>query len=56
MTLELVWPYVKSQSTPSVEGYIVWVREQKDPLYQFKYEQVKTLIISVANLLQLYLY
>jgi hypothetical protein len=40
MSLELVWPYVKSQPNPSVEGYLVWAKMQQDPLYQIKYEQV----------------
>ena len=41
MSLELLWPYVKNHANPTVEGYLSWVKEQKDPFYQFKYEQVK---------------
>ena len=41
MAMELMWPYVKSHSNPSVEGYLAWVKEQKDPLYLTKFEQVK---------------
>ena len=40
MSLELMWPYVKNHSNPSVEGYIVWAKGQQDPIYQIKYEQV----------------
>jgi hypothetical protein len=47
MSLELVWPYVKSQPNPSVEGYLVWAKEQQDPLYQIKYEQVNKLVIII---------
>jgi len=41
MSLELMWPYVKSQPNPSVDGYLAWVQEQQDPLYRIKYEQVR---------------
>ena len=33
-------PYVKSPSDLSVGGYITWAKQQRDPLYQIKYEQV----------------
>ncbi|RIB10196.1 hypothetical protein C2G38_2206781 [Gigaspora rosea] len=39
MAMELLWPYVKSHSTPSVEEYLAWVKEQQDSLYLIKYEQ-----------------
>jgi len=38
--MKLVWPYVKSHSDLSVEGYLVWAKEQQDSIYQIKYEQV----------------
>lgn len=38
---ELMWPYVKDHANPTVEGYLSWAKEQKDQLYQIKYEQVK---------------
>ena len=41
MAIELMWPYVKNHSNLSVEGYLAWVKEQKDPLYQIKFEQVE---------------
>jgi hypothetical protein len=44
MAMELMWPYVKSHSNPSVEGYLAWIKEQKDPLYLTKFEQVNYLI------------
>jgi len=40
MAMELVWPYVATVSNPSVEGYLDWIRDQKDELYKLKYEQV----------------
>ena len=40
MAMELIWPYVKNYTNPSVEGYLAWVKEQKNPLYQIKFEQV----------------
>jgi hypothetical protein len=55
MAMELIWPYVKSHSDPSVEGYIAWVKQQCDALYQIKYEQViintfqKPIINNVFN-------
>ena len=45
MSLELIWPYIKNHDNPTVEGYLAWAKQQKDPLYQFKYEQVKNLFI-----------
>ncbi|KAF0467586.1 hypothetical protein F8M41_025984 [Gigaspora margarita] len=39
MAMELLWPYVKDHLEPSVEEYLVWVKEQQDSLYQIKYEQ-----------------
>src|SRR2546423_331993 len=39
LSMELVWPYVKSHSDLSVEGYLVWAKEQQDSIYQIKYEQ-----------------
>ena len=33
-------PYVKSHSDLSVGGYITWAKQQRDSLYQIKYEQV----------------
>jgi hypothetical protein len=41
MSSELMWPYIKSHANPTVEGYLAWAKEQKDQLYQIKYEQVK---------------
>jgi len=38
--MELMWPYVKSHSNPSVEGYLAWVEEQTDSIYRIKFEQV----------------
>ncbi|RIB02044.1 hypothetical protein C2G38_2292881 [Gigaspora rosea] len=39
MAMELMWPYVKYSSNPSVEEYLVWVKGQTDPRYQIKFEQ-----------------
>ncbi|KAF0547920.1 hypothetical protein F8M41_000269 [Gigaspora margarita] len=47
MAMELLWPYVKSHSNPSVEEYLVWAKEQQSPLYQIKYEQV--IVIAVLR-------
>ena len=52
MSSEIIWPYVKKHANPTVEGYLAWAKEQKDQLYQIKYEQVKKKIISFI-LLQL---
>jgi hypothetical protein len=52
MSLELMWPYVKSQSNPTVDGYISWVKEQQDPIYQIKYEQVKILYYKFNIIIQ----
>ena len=41
MSSELMWPYIKTHANPTVEGYLAWAKEQKDQLYQIKYEQVK---------------
>ena len=38
MAMELVWPYVKTNSSLSVIGYLTWAKEQSDPLYQIKFE------------------
>ena len=54
MSSELMWPYIKTHADPTVEGYLAWAKEQKDQLYQIKYEQVKKKIISFI-LLQLYI-
>ncbi|RIB20099.1 hypothetical protein C2G38_2180125 [Gigaspora rosea] len=40
MSMELIWPYVKSHPIPSVEGYLSWVKEQENSLYQIKFEQI----------------
>ncbi|RHZ72117.1 hypothetical protein Glove_246g10 [Diversispora epigaea] len=37
--MELIWPYVKSHSDLSVRGYLTWVKDQQDSLYQIKFEQ-----------------
>jgi hypothetical protein len=50
MAMELIWPYVKSHSDLSVEGYLVWVREQQDSLYQIKFEQVLVLSITFLQI------
>ena len=34
--MELIWPYVKSHTDPSVEGYLSWAKNQQDPLYKIK--------------------
>jgi hypothetical protein len=39
--------YVESQPNPTVDGYISWVKEQQDPIYQIKYEQVKKYFIVI---------
>jgi len=49
MSLELMWPYVNNNSNPSVEGFITWAKEQQDPIYKMKYEQVKKLFIINYN-------
>src|SRR3989337_1243554 len=49
MALELMWPYVKSHANPSVEGYLAWVKEQQDPLYQLKYEQTFVYLQAIIN-------
>jgi hypothetical protein len=54
MSAELMWPYIKTHANPTVEGYLAWAKEQKDQLYQIKYEQVKKKMISFI-LLQLYI-
>lgn len=41
MSSELMWPYVKSTSNPTVDGYLAWAKRQHDPLYQVKYVQVR---------------
>ena len=45
MARELVWPYVISDSNPTVSGYLEWAKNQTDELYKLKYEQVYSLII-----------
>ncbi len=40
MTMELVWPYIVSDSNLTVDGYLSWAKNQKDELYKLKYEQV----------------
>lgn len=49
IAMELMWPYVKSHSNPSVEGYLAWVKEQQDPLYQIKYEQTFVYLQAIIN-------
>jgi hypothetical protein len=51
MALELLWPYVKNQSNPSVEDYLLWIKEQNDPIYQIKYEQVYFYFIKLFLLI-----
>jgi hypothetical protein len=41
ISMELVWPYVATESNPSVNGYLNWVKNCNDELYKLKYEQVK---------------
>ena len=48
--MELLWPYVKSNSDLSVEGYLIWVKKQEDSLYQIKYEQVIDFIFFIKLL------
>ena len=40
MAIELVWPYVASDPSSTVTGYLNWVKNQQDELYKLKYEQV----------------
>jgi hypothetical protein len=47
MAMELLWPYVKNDSEPSVEGYLAWAKKQQDSLYQIKYEQVCCLLFYI---------
>ena len=47
--MELMWPYVKSYSNTLVEGYLAWVKEQQDPLYQIKYEQIFVYLQTIIN-------
>src|SRR3989337_1513317 len=49
IAMELMWPYVKSHSNPSVEGYLAWVKEQQDSLYQLKYEQTFVYLQAIIN-------
>ncbi|RIB19714.1 hypothetical protein C2G38_2181071 [Gigaspora rosea] len=49
MAMELLWPYVKNHSTPSVEGYLAWVKEQQDSLYMIKYEQMFLYLQAIIN-------
>ncbi|RHZ53880.1 hypothetical protein Glove_433g6 [Diversispora epigaea] len=49
MSLELLWPYVRNYSNPSVEGYLLWVKEQNDPIYQIKYEQIFYYLQAIIN-------
>ena len=46
--MELIWPYVKSHTDPSVEGYLSWAKNQQGPLYKIKYEQVQFIILKLA--------
>ncbi|RHZ65134.1 hypothetical protein Glove_319g192 [Diversispora epigaea] len=49
MSLELLWPYVRNYSNPSVEGYLLWVKEQNNPIYQIKYEQIFYYLQAIIN-------
>lgn len=40
MAIELIWPYVNAASNPTVDGYVNWVKNQKNDLYNLKFEQV----------------
>ncbi|RHZ86518.1 hypothetical protein Glove_50g130 [Diversispora epigaea] len=37
------------KKSPSVEGYLVWVNEQQDPLYRTKYEQTFVYLQAIIN-------
>ncbi|KAF0539678.1 hypothetical protein F8M41_006937 [Gigaspora margarita] len=47
--MELLWPYVKSHSNPSVEEYLVWAKEQQSSLYQIKYKQIFVYLQAIVN-------
>ncbi|KAF0545762.1 hypothetical protein F8M41_001936 [Gigaspora margarita] len=47
--MELLWPYVKNYSNPSVEGYLAWVKEQQDSIYQIKFEQTFIYLQAIIN-------
>ncbi|KAF0462463.1 hypothetical protein F8M41_000294 [Gigaspora margarita] len=40
MAMGLIWTYVKNCPNPLVEDYLAWVKRQKDPFYQIKFEQI----------------
>ena len=49
MAMELMWPYVKTYPDASVKGYLAWAKEQQDPLYQIKYEQIFIYLQAIIN-------
>ncbi|RHZ81235.1 hypothetical protein Glove_122g87 [Diversispora epigaea] len=49
MSLELLWPYVRNYSNPSVERYLLWVKEQNNPIYQIKYKQIFYYLQAIIN-------
>ncbi|CAG8608328.1 9857_t:CDS:2 [Diversispora eburnea] len=49
IAMELMWPYIKTHSDPSIEGYIAWAKEQQDLLYQIKYEQTFVYLQAIIN-------
>ena len=51
MAMELVWPYVASDPSPTVTGYLNWVKNQQNELYKLKYEQVLVIYnLIIANI------
>ena len=49
MASELMWPYVISEESPSVEGYLNRVQNQTDPMFRLKYEQVFFYLQAIIN-------
>ncbi|RHZ86479.1 hypothetical protein Glove_50g125 [Diversispora epigaea] len=49
ISMKLMWPYVKSHSDLSVRGYLTWVKDQQDSLYQIKFEQTFIYLQAIIN-------
>ncbi|KAF0559384.1 hypothetical protein F8M41_006138 [Gigaspora margarita] len=49
MASELMWPYVISEETPSIEGYLKWDQSQTDHMFRLKYEQTFIYLQAIIN-------
>jgi hypothetical protein len=49
MASELMWPYVVSNENLSAEGYLEWAKNQTDPMFRLKYEQVFFYLQAIIN-------